>query len=389
MSLLFTPMRPKYVEPEVYLVLPDESRLGGGSERIVEGMARAANGLIDSRLRFGVINEWDLARLPKSARMLVLPAPFALSEPAYQKLMDYVSGGGVLYVSGDMSFDEDRKRTKTNRLEELAGVRFASERYPNVQFESGTREKIRYDSGITYMGYPSMRFEPTGSVSVIAKSANAPAAVLNRFGKGSVLFSSDPAEFGADNPIAAIYLRAAREAGVQPERVSPDKLGIQVFRLPCEDGEAVMVGNANDKAARVAVTVGGREYSVPVAANRQAMLVTKGGKLVGLEAQGDVSRGGVTLFAANHHFFAVALDGRDLADSREIAMVGLRAGKYSIGRAGLSAECGEVRGGKWHALKTLSGSVTVPASLAGDVILLASPDTIARARQSAAALLVK
>ena len=31
MSLLFTSMRPKYVEPEVYLVLPDESRFGGAN----------------------------------------------------------------------------------------------------------------------------------------------------------------------------------------------------------------------------------------------------------------------------------------------------------------------------------------------------------------------
>lgn len=389
MSLLFTGMRPKYVEPEVYLVLPDESRLGGGSERIVEGMARAVNGLIDARLRFGVINEWDLARLPKAARLLVLPAPFALSEPAYQKLMDYVSGGGVLYISGDISFDENRQRTKTNRLEDLAGVKFVSERYPDVRFESGTRDKISYDSGIAYMGSPSMRFETTGGAAVIAKSTSGPVAVLNRYGKGRVLFSSDPAEFGADNPLGAIYLRAAREAGVEPERVSPDKQGIQVFRLPCEDGEAMMVGNANDKAARVAVTAGGREYSVFVAANRQAMLVTKGGKLVGLEAQGDVSRGGITLFSANHHFFTVALDGRDLTDSREIAMVGLRAGKYSIGRAALSAECGEVRGGKWHALKSLGGGVTVPESLAGEVILLSTKETTARARESAATLLAE
>ena len=388
MSLLFTPMRPKYVEPEVYLVLPDESRLGGGSERIVEGMARAANGLIDARLRFGVINEWDLGRLPKAARMLVLPVPFALSEPAYQKLRDYVSGGGVLYVSGDISFDENRQRTKTNRLKELAGVRFASERYPNILCDSVPTTWMRYANGIAYPGRPCMEFEPLDA-KVIARAGNRPIAVLHAFGKGKVLFSSDPAEFSPTAPIDLIYALAANEAGVSVERAAGATRGIQVFRLPCEDGEAVMVGNANDKAARVTVTAGGYEYSIFVAANRQAMLVTKGGKLVGLEAQGDVSRGGVTLFSANHHFFAVALDGRDLADSREIAMVGLRAGKYSIGRAGLLSEVGEVRGGKWHVLKTLSGSITVPASLAGDVILLASPDTIAHARQCVAALLAE
>lgn len=193
MSLLFTGMKPKYVEPEVYLVLPDESRLGGGSARIVEAMGRAVNGLMDARLRFGVINEWDLARLPQAARLLVLPAAFALSEPAYQKLRDFVSAGGVLYVSGDISFDEDRKRTKTSRLEELAGVRFIKERYPNIPTESVPSTWMRYANGIAYPGRPCMEFEPLDA-SVIAKAGNRPITVLHALGKGKVMFSSDPAE---------------------------------------------------------------------------------------------------------------------------------------------------------------------------------------------------
>ena len=389
MSMLFSGMRPKYVEPEVYLVLPDESRIGGGSERIVEGARRALNGLIDARLRFGVINEWDLARLPKSAKLLVLPAPFALSEPAYQKLREYVTGGGVLYVSGDISYDEDRRRTKTSRLEELAGVKCVEQRYPDVRFETTARERISYGGGVAYMGNPSMRIEPTAGAAVIARCASGPVAVMNRLGKGAVLFSSDPAEFGADNPLGAIYLRAANEAGVHCEQVSPDTKGVQVFRLPCDDGEAVMVGNIGDKAVRVSVTAGGREYSVFVAANRQAMLVTKGEKLVGLEAQGPVSRDGAAVATANRHFFAVALDGYDIAESREIAMVGLGAGKYAMGRPGLAAEAGEVRGGRWHALRKLGAGVSVPESLAGEIVLLAMQDGLEHARDAVAGLLAR
>ena len=117
------------------------------------------------------------------------------------------------------------------------------------------------------------------------------------------------------------------------------------------------------------------------------MLVTRGGKLAGLEAEGDVSRGSEKLASAKSHFFAVSLDGHDMADSREIAFVALRAGSYSIGPTGLTAECGELRGGKWHALKTLGASITVPESLAGDVVLLASRDAMADAKEQAAALL--
>ena len=49
---------------------------------------RAVNGLIDARLRFGTIGEWDLAKLPKSAKLLIVPSPFALSDAGYEHLKD-------------------------------------------------------------------------------------------------------------------------------------------------------------------------------------------------------------------------------------------------------------------------------------------------------------
>lgn len=388
MSLLFSNMKPKHVDPQVYLVLPDESRFGGMCDRPTEAMMRGVRGLIDARLRFGTINEWALDKLPKSAKLLVLPSPFALSQKAYEQLREFVKSGGTLYVSGDISFDEDRKRTQTRRLQELAGVKFTAERYPDVRFDSATREDIRYDDGTVYPGCPAISLEPI-EAQVIATAKDQPVAVLNSLGKGKVLFSGDPAEFWESAPLGSIYLRAASEAGVRAESVSPELPGIQVFRMPCEGGEAVMVGNVGEKPARVSVTAGGKVYSVLVAPERQAMLITSGGKLVGAEAQGDVKRGGVTLVSAKQHFFAVSLDRADLAASQQIALVGLKAGRYLIGKAAQSAEIGEVRGGKWHVLKSLIGGVSVPESLAGDIVLISSKDAMAKARQSVASLLAR
>jgi hypothetical protein len=67
--------------------------------------------------------------------------------------------------------------------------------------------------------------------------------------------------------------------------------------------------------------------------------------------------------------------------------VPLRAGNYSIGPTGLSAESGEIANAKWHTLKALGESRTVPESLAGDVVVLATPDAMPRARESVASLL--
>lgn len=388
MSMLFSSIKPKYVEPEVYMVLPDEARFGGMCDRPHEAMVRAVNGLIDARLRFGSISEWDLAKLPKSAKLVVVPSPFALSEKAYEKLREFVKAGGTVYVSGDMSFDEDRKRTRTSRLEELAGVKFLAERYPDVRFDSATREQIRYDDGTSYMGCPSLSFEPR-SAQVIAAAEGRPVAVVNGFGKGKAVFTSDPAEFYESAPLGQIYERAAREAGVKAEDAQPDTDDIQVFRLPCEGGEAVMIGNIGEKTTRVSVTVGGKAYSVEVAPDRQAILATVGGKLVGAEAQGDVKRGGETIMSTRSHFFAVALDGADMTSSTQIAMIGMKPGKYVVGKPGLSAEIGEIRGAKWHRLKSLSGGVNVPESLAGDIVLLSAKDSAAKAKERVAALLAR
>ncbi len=388
MSLLFSSMRPRYVEPQVYVVLPDESRFGGMSDRPHEAMMRAVNGLIDARLRFGAINEWALDKLPRSAKLLVLPSPFALSQRGYERLREFVKAGGTLYVSGDISFDEDRKRTQTRRLEELAGIRFIGERYADVRYDSAARRQVKYDDGLAYPGIPAIDFAPK-SAQVIAVAEGQPVAVLNRLGKGKVLFSSDPAEFWESAPLGLIYSRAAKEAGVKAESAQPDTDDIQVFRLPCEGGEAVMVGNIGEKTTRVSATAGGKAYSVAVAPNRQAMLITVGGKLVGVEAQGDVKRGDKTIASANSHFFAVAMDGADLAASDQIAMVGMKAGRYAIGKSGLSAEVGELRGGKWHTLKSLVGGVNVPDSLAGDIVLITAEDAMGEAKENVAGLLAQ
>jgi len=183
-------------------------------------------GLIGARIRFGTINEWDLARLPNQARLLFVPAPFALSEEGYGHLSEFVRRGGTLYISGDFSFDESRKRTKIERLADLAGVVFVSERYPNVQYESAQPERVRYTSGLAYRGNPAVRFEPRSGTEVVATAGHSPVAISARgssssegvpvavrrsFGQGKVIFSADPAEFWPQSPLAALYTFAARE----------------------------------------------------------------------------------------------------------------------------------------------------------------------------------
>jgi hypothetical protein len=398
MSLLFSTLKPRYVPPAVYLVLPDEARFGGRSGRIIIAAQRAANGLIDARLTRGTINEWDLSRLPKEARMLVMPLPLALSDDGYARLRTFVEDGGVLYLSGDFSYDVNRRRTHPERLEELAGVRFLRERYRNVCWEEGTSEQVTYDAGIeapppVYTGYPTIEFEPLPETEVLARAGKRPVAVRKPLGKGCTFFSADPAELSDHPPQAAIYRLVARYAKVAPEQAMPDRADLHIFRVPLENGgEAVIAGNMTTDTIPVEVSVDGHAYVLEVGACRQGMIVSEGGRLLGLEAQGAVSRDGRGLVAGNGHFFMVSLDNTDIAESNEVAIVSLHRAEYTLPQRDYRLEAGEVQGGTWRSLAKLSlrrGQLRVPQSLAGDIILLTRRDGTGHAGQRVVEILAR
>lgn len=391
MSLLFSTLKPRYVSPEVFLVLPDESRLGGGSGRIFQAVERSALGLMGAHIRFGTINEWDLARLPDAARFLILPSPFALSDEGYSLLRTFVEKGGTLYVSGDFSFDENRHRTKVNRLEEFASVKFLKERYPDVQVEKGTKGTVRYAAGFEYEGCPAIDIEPNDGAEVLATFGDRPVAVCSPIGGGKVVFSTDPAEFFENAPLHAIYDLAAKRADVAREFLEPASPDLNVFRLPLEEaGEALIVANNSKETVTARVRTSAHEYRLPVAAQRQAAVVEYGGKLVALEAQGAVWRDGKPVFEASGHFFLVSLDEADLSVSLARALVMLETGRCTIPSIDTEIEAGEVSSREWHAWTCLSpreGRLEVPEGVVGDLILLADSGKVAAARDRLARLL--
>jgi hypothetical protein len=387
LSLVFSGLRPRHVPAKVYLMLPDEARFGGGSGRIYRALLRSANGLLDARLGFQVISEWDLAWLPQQARLLVVPAPFALSPDGYRRLREFGEKGGTLYISGDFSFDESRKRTRQTRLEELAGVRFIRERYPNLDCQTAPPEQIIYANGPTYLGRPAIEFEPLADCQVIARVGSRPVAVRRALGKGAVVYSADPAEMVKGSPLAAIYQLIARRAGVLPEAVETENPRLLVFRLPLDGGGmALMILNRSDAPAQAEVKLASRRYRVAIAPHHPALLHLQGGKLVGLEAGGEVRRDGQLLVSAQEHFFLVALDGRDLAESGALALVSLRPANVTLGRGGVRAEAGEIAQRQWRRLREIpmkdGPSLVVPDELSGEIVLIAKEDQLPQARDA-------
>ncbi len=185
-SMFFRDIQPKYEEPELYFLVPDSHRLGGQAKRLTEAIMNGIDLLLGCHVDFNVINEYSLHKLPESAKAIIYPVPFCPSDATYHLVRDFVREGGILYLSGDISYDEYRNRTRLDRLEELCGVRYLEEKYPNI---SGSHEPG-----------PCIRVEPTTAEIVSRSDDGTPVIVTNSFGKGRVYYCADPIEFHADSP---------------------------------------------------------------------------------------------------------------------------------------------------------------------------------------------
>ncbi len=214
-SLLFRHFAPVYEEPTVYVLTADSHRLGGGKWRVIEGILKGIDLALATHVdNLGTLNEQDLV-IPKSAKVIFYPLPFCPSDETYAKVLNWVKRGGVLYLSGDISYDEFRKRTRTKRLEELCGVRFVAENYPNIAVKADNAND-----------QPCIKVEPVGAKTLKQAEDGSPLVVEHAIGKGKVIFTPDPIELhsGAErraNDIA-LYRSVLQAAKVEPIRLTPD-----------------------------------------------------------------------------------------------------------------------------------------------------------------------
>ena len=119
------------------MLTPDSHRLGGAKWQVIDGILTS----IDLALATHVENLGTLERAvagdphrrPKSSS---IPLPFCPPDEAYAKVLDWVKKRRRA-LSLRRHF---LRRTPTalphRRLEELCGVRFVAERYPNIAVDS-------------------------------------------------------------------------------------------------------------------------------------------------------------------------------------------------------------------------------------------------------------
>jgi hypothetical protein len=352
-SLLFRHFAPVYREPSVYVLTADSHRLGGGKWQVIEGILKSFDLALATHVEnLGTLNEQGL-RIPKSARVVFWPLPFCPADETCAQVLDWVGQGGVLYLSGDVSYDPLRRRTRTSRLEDLCGVRFVAQNYPDIRVNATNAAE-----------QPCIRVEPAGGKVLESAADGSPLLVEKRVGKGHVLFTPDPVELHSvasrrDQDIA-LYRRVLDRGGVRPLGLQPDDARIHLFRLPLRDrGRVYILFNTDDAQPERTVTLTDCRppVTLTVARKRPALIWLDGGNaLRASETQGDCRVGADLVLTDSTRGVVLTLDGRDVRRSRALLVLPLQAGVVRLRQERTWPDAvvvtGDLRDGNWQTHET-------------------------------------
>jgi hypothetical protein len=377
-SLLFRHFAPVYREPNTYVLTADSHRMSGGKWQVVEGILKSFDLALATHVdNLGTLNEEGLA-IPPSAKAIFYPLPFCPTDETFKKVRDWVQQGGVLYLSGDISYDEFHRRMRIQRLEELCGVRFLAEEYPNISV-----------SATNAADQPCIKVElagpgaATGATARVLRQAGdgSPLVVENRLGRGTVIFSTDPIELHSvparREGDLALYRSVLAKAGIRPIGLRPDDPLIHAFRVPMRDGGQIYVLFNTDEAQPkrvVTLTDCKPPVTVSVASQRPGLVWFDGrGALRAVEAQGGCKLGEGTLLQDETGGMVLSLDREDVRRSRALLLMPLRPSlvQVSTDRKWRKATLltGDILDGRWHTYET-----TPAATSDSGLAIQVSPD---------------
>ena len=168
-GLLFRRLRPNYEASDTLVLLASENRMGGQGDQVIEGQLNSIRLLLDRRLRFATLSDQYMDAIPDTVTTIFYPLPYCPSDAIVKRLTDFADSGGQLYISGDLSYDAARQRTRTDRLKSLCGVEYVSERFPNIAYQKGAEETAPGNSGWPqYMAAPGIVTRLAGAQTLLA-----------------------------------------------------------------------------------------------------------------------------------------------------------------------------------------------------------------------------
>jgi hypothetical protein len=349
-----------YAPPRTYVVIPDTQVLAGTAAEWAPAL-RCIELLLHCGVPFGVLHDTNLERLPAEARAVFYPCPYALTDAAYGRLLDFVRRGGTLYVSGDISYDDRRRRTKADRLAELCGVTDGGPLCPPGQAPDDAADVQPRAEGVPAMRAAAcLKLQPAGA-EVLAEAGGLPVLLRNGLGQGQVILCADPLELRGGPADTGLYRYVLGRAGVATLALEPAAADVTVMLPPQKTGRLAVL--KDDRREGEARQVGIAGAHVGLSPGRWAMVCwDAGGRPIAAEGVGGFTAGGLTCRAGDDPVIAVALGG-PLGGAREhfIASLPIIHDAYAPikmafegkGLAGATFSAGEWRGGKWHGLRRL------------------------------------
>ncbi|RJP19283.1 MAG: hypothetical protein C4527_27275 [Candidatus Omnitrophota bacterium] len=319
MSLFFRAFQPVYEDPGIYLLIPDSHRLGGQSDRVYAAIDNAIHLLFACHIDFNVINEKSLDDLPNVARTIFWPIPYCPADAVFEKVLAFVRKGGNLYFSGDLSFDEWRRPSRTSRFKKF-GLPLAQGASP---------------------------FQTTIPRAI-------PDFIVRKVGEGQVCYLPAPIEWKPlaeweGNPYAE-FLTRVEESGIF---VEPNDPRLHLFSIPETNKNLIYTlfrCEKDENLREYRIQTPGGEVSLALAGFQTGLIETnREGALFALEGTG-FCRGRDLCVEILGHAMLQSLDGFPLEQSQFFSIYPTQAGTIRFRSETIRNPwlvIGEMRKGQW------------------------------------------
>jgi hypothetical protein len=216
-------------------------------------------------------------------KLVILPAPQALAEAAWQQLLAYVDNGGTLLVSGPVSRDEHWQFV--DRLAPLgvnARIVPLMVRQSELQIAGQPAVQVSFPTLVQQSPVEVMRFADGKSVETVSH------------GRGKILWAADPVEFSEDyDPTAALYSYALHDAGVATAFDGTLSPGVLAFPTVLDDSVLYSFSNESldDQPVNIRDAVSGAHLKFSLSAQRAAaVLLSRKGAVLASYGEAAVAR---------------------------------------------------------------------------------------------------
>lgn len=369
-GLLFRHLRPRYESGDVLMLLAGENRMGGHGLRVVEGQLNGIRLLLDLRLRFSTMADDYLDAVPENVKTIFYPLPYCPNDAIVDRLKKFVDSGGQLYLSGDVSYDPLRQRTRTQRLRDLCGLEFVSERFPNIQYQHGAVQTVAAGAWPEYMAAPGIVTKLAGAKMLLQTGDGTPIVTEFKRGAGRVVFSSDPIELHGDpryqKYASAFYGTLLSTLHLKGERLEPADAAVHCFRVPSQDDRQIVVlvnHNSAETVRNVAVSAADGDVRLTLQPRMSGIVVSAPGKGVqAVESSADAFDRQQMVVGTDLHMMAISFNEQPLLTARRILLLPMGQGTIRIPNASRWKRpvvlVGEVAGSRWKQVESFTPAAT-------------------------------